>query len=81
MEAKNVLEVNDDMEAGFIAEQEAELDTDEVAVLTKPQKADLEKTARECELKLKEVKSLIQEALWDNSGDELSTALQAAETE
>lgn len=82
IEAEKVMEANDDVEARFIAEQDAELDTDEAAVLTEQQKVDLSKTANECELMLKEIKSLIQEALWTNFGNvELSTALQLADAE
>lgn len=50
-EAERVMEANDDVEAGLIAELEAELDADEEAVLTGQQKADLAKTAKECEWK------------------------------
>jgi hypothetical protein len=58
-QAEKVMEANDDLEAGIIAELEAELDADETAVLTKQQRADLEKTTSECELKLNEVKGLL----------------------
>ena len=79
-EAERVMEANDDVEAGLIAELEAELDTDEEAVLTEQQKADLAKTAKECEQKLKEVKGLIQDTLWGKFGKaELSTSLQTAD--
>ena len=81
-EAEKVMEVNDEVEAGLIAELEAELGSENVVVLTKQQKADLAKTTNECESKLKEVKSLIQDALWSGFGvAELCTALQAAEAE
>lgn len=80
MEAEKVMEANDDVEAGLITELEVETGSAGVPILTKQQKADIAKTANECELKLKEVKGLIQETLWANfGGDELSTALQAAE--
>jgi len=76
------MEANDNMEAGFIADWEEELDTEEECVLTGQQIANLEKTTNECELKLKEVKDLIQKALWSNFGDaELSIALKAADVE
>lgn len=52
-EAEKVKEANDDVEAGLIAELEVELDADEETVLTEQQKADLAKTAKECESKLK----------------------------
>lgn len=81
-QAEKVMEANDDLESGIIAELEEELDADKSAVLTGQQRADLEKTASECELKLKEVKCLLQETLWAKYGDvELSTALQVAEAE
>ncbi|XP_039456743.1 uncharacterized protein LOC120433854 [Oreochromis aureus] len=81
-EAEKVMEANDDLEAGFIAELETKLDTSEAVVLTEQQKVDLAKTASECELKLKEIKTLVRETLWANFGSaELSTALQAAEAE
>lgn len=81
MEAGKVMVTNDDVEARIIVELEAELDTDKAAVLTEQQKSDLEKFAKECELRLKVIKDLIQEALWTNFGNsELSIALQAAET-
>ena len=41
------MEANDELEAGFIADLEAEMETDEV-MLTEQQKADLEKTTNEC---------------------------------
>ncbi|KAL3973670.1 mitochondrial-processing peptidase subunit beta [Sarotherodon galilaeus] len=81
-EAEKLMEANDDLEAGFIAELEAKLDTSEAVVLTEQQKVDLVKTANECDLKLKAIKSLVRETLWANFGSaELSTALQAAEAE
>lgn len=43
-EAEKVMKANDYLEAKLIADREVELDTDEEAVLTKKQKADLEKT-------------------------------------
>ncbi|KAL3973928.1 GTP-binding protein [Sarotherodon galilaeus] len=81
-EAEKLMEANDDLEASFIAELEAKLDTSEAVVLTEQQKVDLVKTASECELKLKAIKTLARETLWANFGSaELSTALQAAEAE
>lgn len=81
-QAEKVMEVNDDLEAGMVAEVEAELDSDKSAVLTEQQKDDLAKTASECELKLNETKALLQEILWTRYGDmEMSTALQVAEAE
>ncbi|CAN9508041.1 unnamed protein product [Ophioblennius macclurei] len=82
IEAGKVRVANDDVEAGHIAELEVMQDTDEEAVLTNQKKADLEKTAKECELKLKETKGLIQEILWANFGRiEMSIAVHAAEEE
>ncbi|XP_058477623.1 uncharacterized protein LOC131448851 [Solea solea] len=76
---ENVMEANDELEAGFIADLEAELETDEV-MLTEQEKADLAKTTNECQEKLKEVKRLLQKTLWVNFGSsEMSIALQAAE--
>ncbi|KAK9521448.1 hypothetical protein VZT92_021253 [Zoarces viviparus] len=63
IKAEKVMGANEDVKAGFIAELEAELDKDEYAVLTEQQKADLGRTSDECEMKLKETRSLIQEAL------------------
>lgn len=85
LDAGKVMTANDDLEAGIIAQLEAELDTElgtDEAELTEQQQADLEKTASECELKLKEVKTLLQNTLWSSFGDgEMSVALQVAETE
>lgn len=81
-QAEKVMGANDDLGVGIVAELEAERDADKSAVLTEQQKADLERTASECELKLKEMKGLLQETLWAKYGDlELSTALQVAEAE
>ena len=44
---ENVMEANDELEAGLIADLEAELETDEV-MLTEQEKADLAKTTNEC---------------------------------
>lgn len=52
MEAELVMAANDDVEASTIVNLEAELGTEEEAVLTEQQQADLEKTASECERKL-----------------------------
>lgn len=45
-EAEKVMEANDDVEVGFIADWEAELDIGEEPVLTEQQKADLDKTVK-----------------------------------
>lgn len=62
MQAKKVMEANDNFEAGIIAELEAELGTEGQAVVPEQKKADLEES--ECEKKLQEIKSLLYEALW-----------------
>lgn len=81
-QAEKVMETNDDLEAGIIAESEAELEEGKMAALTELQKADIERTAGECEVKLKEIKSLLQDTFWVKYGSkELSTALQVAEAE
>lgn len=62
------------MEAGFIAELEMELDTDEEAVLTVQQNANLARTANSSDVKLKEAKARVQEAPCINFGNvEIST--------
>ncbi len=60
-QAEKVMELNDDLEAGMIAELEVELDSGKSAVLTEQQKDDLGKTESECEFKLIETKALLQE--------------------
>ena len=75
--AEKVWEVNDDLEAKLIADEEAELDTEGEAVLTEQQKADLTKTASESASKLKEIKHLVQDVLWSNCGaNEVLTSLE-----
>lgn len=84
LEAIKVLEVNDELEAAYMSVCEAELDADAESApeLTEQQKTDLERTAKECEQKLKEVKGLIQQTLWANFGERnLSLALRIAEGE
>lgn len=79
-EANKVMEANDDVEAQYLAEVELDADPDEVPGLSKQQKADIGKTASECEMKLEELKDLIRKTLWANFGEEeLMMALQAAE--
>lgn len=73
------MESNDDVEARLIAELEAAQDTSGGAVLTEQQRIDIEKTSKECEMKLEEVKTLIRETMWANFVNaELPTAIQAA---
>ncbi|XP_032434156.1 uncharacterized protein LOC116729604 [Xiphophorus hellerii] len=82
IEAGKVMAANDDLEASLIAEVESKLGEDGDAALTEQQKSDLEKTANECEAKVREIKSLIQETLWRTFGKtELLIALQVAESE
>ncbi|XP_035999462.1 uncharacterized protein LOC118564728 [Fundulus heteroclitus] len=82
IEAGKVMAANDDLEASLIAEVESRLGEDDKAAVTEQQKSDLEKTAKECEAKVREVKCLIQETLWRTFGrTELLIALQAAESE
>lgn len=81
LEAERVMNSNDEVEIGLIAQLEAGLDTEDEE-LTEQQKADITKTANECESKLKETKALLQTTLWDDFGHvELTTAFQVAETE
>ncbi|KAL1250910.1 hypothetical protein QQF64_018706 [Cirrhinus molitorella] len=79
IEANKVMEANDDVEAQYIAEAKLVAD---VPVLNEQQKAEIGKTVSECEMKLKELKDLIQETLWTNFGEEeLSMVVKAAEDE
>lgn len=79
IEANKVLEANDDVAAQYIAENKVELDK---GMLSEQQKADLDKTATECEAKLNELRDLIQKTLWDNFGEEeLTMAVKAVEME
>lgn len=77
MEGSRVMEANEDMEAAYLAQ----CDTAEGAPgLSDLQKADIEKTEKECEQRMKEVKLLVRETLWASYGEkELSVALQVAE--
>ncbi|KAJ8278530.1 hypothetical protein GJAV_G00088610 [Gymnothorax javanicus] len=80
VEANKVMEANDDVEAQYLAEAELDADPGEVPRLSEQQKADIGKTASECEMKLKELKDLIQKTLWANFGEEeLMMAVKAAE--
>ncbi|XP_054904067.1 uncharacterized protein LOC129371490 [Poeciliopsis prolifica] len=82
IEAGKVMTANDDLEASLIAELESNFGEDDGVTLTEQQKSDLEKTANECEEKVREVKGLIQETLWRTFGKtELLVALQVAELE
>ena len=80
LESSRVMEANDDVEEAYIAGLEA--DAEDVPSLSEQQKADVEKTAGECEQRLKQVKRLMRETLWTKFGEaELSLALQVAESE
>lgn len=76
IEANKVMEANDDVEAQYLAEVELNADA---PLLNEQQKADIEKTASECEMKLNELRDLIQKTLWTNFGEELIMAVKAAE--
>ena len=78
LEGSRVMEANEDVEAAYMAECKAAT-AEELSDL---QRANIEKTEKECERKTKEVKLLIRETLWATyGGKELSLALQVAETE
>ncbi|XP_051232860.1 uncharacterized protein LOC127350364 [Dicentrarchus labrax] len=80
IEANKVMEANDDVEAQYLAEAELDADPEVVLGLSEQQKANIGKTASECEMKLKELKDLIQKTLWDNFGEEeLMMVVKAAE--
>lgn len=69
------MQTNDDVGAQCVAENESD-------VLAEQQKADLEKSASDCEKKLNGLREVTQQTLWANYGeDELVAALQNAETE
>lgn len=55
IEANKVMEANDDVEAQYLADAEVDADSDAVPVLSKQEKADVGRTASECEMKLKEM--------------------------
>ncbi|XP_070408825.1 uncharacterized protein [Nothobranchius furzeri] len=78
VEGSKVMAMNEELEAAYIAECEGE----GTHKLSDQQRADLEKTEKECELKLKETKHLIRETLWISFGErELTLALKTAEVE
>lgn len=80
MEANKVMEANDDVEAQYLAEAKLDADLENVSGLSEQQKADVGKTASECDMKLKELKDLIQKTIWANFGeDELTMAVKSAE--
>ena len=62
-EARKVSETNDEYRAGLLADIEAETDEGEEVDLSK-QQSELEKTFQECEVRLDEVRGMIQSNLW-----------------
>ncbi|XP_035986919.1 uncharacterized protein LOC118560201 [Fundulus heteroclitus] len=79
--AERVWEANDDLEARLLEDKESEVGAEE-AELSDQQKADLVKTAGDCEETLKEVRRLLQNVLWVQNGEhDVLTALQVAEVE
>lgn len=79
--AKKVMETNEEVTAGVIEEEETKLDEGESVKLTEQQKADIARTEKEYDEKLKEVGELLGRTLWTKFGDELSTAVELAEAE
>ncbi|XP_055768950.1 uncharacterized protein LOC129844827 [Salvelinus fontinalis] len=80
-EARKVSETNDEYRAGLLADIEAETDEGEEADLSKQQQTELEKTFQECEVRLDEVRGMIQSNLWPRYGeDEVKSAIKEAET-
>jgi len=74
IEANKVMEANDDVEAKL------DTDSEEVPWLNEQQKAEIGKTTSECEIKLNELKELIQKTLWADFGEEeLTMAVKVAE--
>nr|XP_054601662.1 uncharacterized protein LOC129164711 [Nothobranchius furzeri] len=79
LEAEKVMTANDEVGAGLLAETEDGLDEDEPE-LTSDQQADLDEATKDCEERLKQVKTSIQETLWRMYGKaELGTEIQVAE--
>nr|AAD26627.1 unknown [Takifugu rubripes] len=80
-EAEKLMEANDDLQAGIIADQEAEEDSGEEAVLDEQVRTDLEKTTSDCKRRLAEGRNLIQQSLWSNFAQaDLSIAVRTTET-
>lgn len=78
LEDSRVMEANEDLEAAYMADCKVAT-AEELSDL---QRADIEKTEKECEQKIKEVKLIIQETLWATYGEkELSLVLHVAEAE
>lgn len=78
LEGYRVMEANEEVEAAYKAERNATT-AEELSDL---QRADIDKTEKECEQKTKEIKFLIRETLWATYGEkELCLALQVAEAE
>ena len=81
IEAEKVMETNDEVMAGVIEEEETKLGEGESVKLTEQQNADIKKTVKDCDEKLKEVGELLGKTLWTKFGDELCTAVELAEAE
>lgn len=80
-EGAKVMDANEELEAAYIAQGKG-TEAEGAPELSDQQRADIEKTEKECEQKLKEVKHLVQETLWASCGErELTLALKAAEAE
>ncbi|XP_038145790.1 uncharacterized protein LOC119786474 [Cyprinodon tularosa] len=80
IESNKVMEANEDVEAQYLVDRDLQEDSEEDSKLNEQQRADIDKTASECEMKLKELKNLIQKTLWENFGEEeLTMAVKAAE--
>ena len=80
-EARKVSETNYEYRAGLLADIEAETDEGEEADLSKQQQTELEKTFQECEVRLDEVRGMIQSNLWPRyREDEVKSAIKEAET-
>ncbi|KAK7918659.1 hypothetical protein WMY93_009943 [Mugilogobius chulae] len=79
IEGSRVMEANEDLKAAYLEERD---ETEGAPGLSDLQIADIEKTEKECEQRLKEVKLLVRETLWASYGEkELLLALQVAEAE
>ncbi|TKS65757.1 hypothetical protein D9C73_028022 [Collichthys lucidus] len=77
LESSKLMEANDEVEEAYITVCEAGLEAQ-----SEQQRADIEKTAIECEQRSKQIKDLIKETLWSKfGGAELSLAVQVAESE
>lgn len=79
-DARRVIETNDDVRTGLLAEIEASAADVEEAQLDENQETNLEKVATDCEERLDEVKRLVQNNIWPKYGqDVVEAAFKAAE--